>query len=461
MTSNDIIFTIPAPCFQSLLQEFQKRNSAEPMVALCRCGQYARGNRIELLYRSISFPGRPEQLLPEAARSAFPVLIFAGTDLPDSSFVYRLLSSLSDVGVRSVAFIAITTDNSTVRAFGFYKHDEVFGRISYLSLPGAGMSKIAVSLWPAIDEPLSTAPSESSLESPETLVLKDNRLDRLATFLGEGNRDRGSEILGIARRLRITIIGSGRMGSLLVLELAKSGVGQSGSLFLVDADQVEEVNLDAMLLPPQAIGMAKAEAVARMALLLQPQANVLPIVGTLSDKISTEAVAASDMVFSCVDRQSARFGTAALAARYLRPHIDLSSGAAYVRGGVSVGGEVRLAIPGLPGCAACFGDSDWIASEQELSSSAKIEQQARLANDAQAERPGSSGALLHAVVGIGMHLFWRLLAGKERRSIWLHLDANGSVPKWHDWTEGIHREACRICEPKGLTGLGDWGGQNA
>ena len=88
------------------------------------------------------------------------------------------------------------------------------------------------------------------------------RLDRLAAFLGEGDLARGRALLARASELRVTVVGAGRMGSALAFNLAQAGVGSRDGLFIIDGDTIEEANLDAMLLPPGAVGMPKAEAVA-------------------------------------------------------------------------------------------------------------------------------------------------------------------------------------------------------
>lgn len=55
-------------------------------------------------------------------------------------------------------------------------------------------------------------------------------------------------------------------------------------------------------------------------------ANVVPLVGTLSDQAVANALISSDVIFTVVDNDRGRVGAAVLAARYLKPHIDMTGG---------------------------------------------------------------------------------------------------------------------------------------
>jgi len=226
-------------------------------------------------------------------------------------------------------------------------------------------------------------------------------------------------------------------------------------IFLIDSDNVQEANRDVMRLPVGAVGMPKPLAVACMMKALYPDAQVVPVVGTISDRQAAEAVALSHLTVSCVDRNASRLAVAALCSRYNRVHLDLAGGGTYTQSGaIAIGGEVRLYVPGSGrGCVGCFGDRNVLASMQELDSTAGDELHRRLTNPWQLERPGSCGALLYSVAGTAMHLLWRLLQGHQRDSVWLHLDANDSQPIWHDWTGKAWKQICPICR---LNGAGDW-----
>jgi len=283
-------------------------------------------------------------------------------------------------------------------------------------------------------------------------------MSRLAGALGDGDLLLGYKYLGEAGRLVVAVLGIGRLGWLMALRLAQSGIGAERGLILADADIVEESGLDVMMLPPQAVGMPKAVAAAGMLMGLLPEANVVPLVGTVSDQAVADALAAADVVISAVDEDFPRIGAAVLACRYHRVHIDVSGGTAYLPGGkTTAGGEVRMAVPGSPGCVGCFGRYDWDEVDQLLSLSAGQERTRREKTQWREQRPGSSGDVLFAVAGEAQLLLWRLIKGEARSSTWLHYERQISgVPLWQEWTPSSRRtRRCRLCSSQ--PGRGDPG----
>lgn len=164
----------------------------------------------------------------------------------------------------------------------------------------------------------------------------------------------------------------------------------------------------------------------------------------------------SDVIINCTDNDAAVVGTEVLARRYNRVHFVIKGGTAYTRSrAMALGGDMILSMCGRLGCGICFGSLDWRQAIRQLSRPAEQERDERLNNDWMEERPGSDGGVLCSVTGGFMHTFWRLLQGKQRRSLWLHYDANGECPGWHDWTSRAGRD-CRFCGRNGIGGLGDW-----
>jgi hypothetical protein len=453
------VLTIPAPVFDRLVLDLETRFQGN--VALCLAGEYRRGERLELLHRSTIYTRELDGQVGEILSAGLsPLVTWHGARPPNRSELRWCLDGFSRAGVARGAVLSLVGRKGNVEVFGWLKQGEEFVPIEVLSLPGAGMLELAVQpLWPL----QSVAPPSPDVEAaaPTGKDEKEGPLSRLAGFLGEADLDMGWEILRKARRLRVVIVGCGRMGSRLAGELAQAGVGAEGWLIVIDEDNVEPANLDFMRLPRRAVGMPKAEAVARMGLAMELESRILPLVATLSDRQAAEAIVASGIIFVCVDRDSARLGVAALAARYNRVTFDFSGGAVRTPGGhVSVGGEAKLAVPGSPPCTASMTEQDWPSGLEELNRSKEQEQGARLANDWQGERPGSSGAVLNSVLGTGELMFWRLLQGKQRESVWLHFDGNGPVPRWEDWTDRARSRDCSVCSGDGLRGLGDWENDN-
>jgi hypothetical protein len=280
---------------------------------------------------------------------------------------------------------------------------------------------------------------------------EDRERDGEATGWAEGEA-----VLNRAADLRVSIVGLGRLGSKVVIEFVKSTVGRRGGIFLIDADVVEKANLDVMPLPESSVGKPKAEEMGKLALVLAPGALIIPVVATISQAVAAEAIMSSDIIVTCGDNDAAVAGDEVLARRCNRVHFALTGGTAYTRSrAVAVGGDMKLSLCGCKGCAICFGGLDWQQGLAVLSRTAEQERRERLNNDWMKERPGSDGGVLCSITGGFMHAFWRLLQGKQRRSLWMHHDANEEVLGWSDWTAKAGRY-CRLCGQNGIGGLADW-----
>lgn len=218
----------------------------------------------------------------------------------------HFVEDLARGGIGCGAVLAFVNDGSTLQFFGWLKHGDKFLPINALSMPGPYMSKLAVHpVWPLrrTQARSDTAqPAEQGAPEAGARERREVRFSRLFALVGEGDIPRGRPIVTAARRLRVTVVGTGRLGSSLVLSLAQAGIGTEGWLIIADGDIVEMENLDGMFLPADSVGMPKAEAVAREVLRLYPDSNVKALVGTLSDAVVAEVVTLSDVVFSVGDR---------------------------------------------------------------------------------------------------------------------------------------------------------------
>ncbi|MFW6106552.1 MAG: ThiF family adenylyltransferase [bacterium] len=453
-----IVFTTPVKSFNSIVSPLGENDSR---VATCRAGTCSRPGRSELLFQDC-FHARKNRL-PMSRLGGMDCPVFVevmprGVTRPrDTSWV---TAAIREAQLPRAAYLALVIDDTSMQAYGWYFERGEYQPIDVLSLPGPRMLKLAVQPAPPLSIPVEQRrsrqqPAEQLDEHPE----KAEQLDRLIMSVGEGDRARGEQRVLAAMALeRVIVVGAGRAGLLLLLYLVKSGIARSGEIVVIDGDMVEEVNRDAMLLPPGAVGRPKAEAAAIIAQGFFPEVKVVPVVATLSDAVAADMVATSDVVFTCVDQDATRVGAAAIAARYHRVHFDLAGGGAYTADRRAVfGGEMRLWVPGSEGCAACLGDSDWERIRRQLSDDAESERYLRQASDASRERPGSSEPLLHMVLGTAMQTFWRLISGDQKESCWFHLDANGTLPDWSDWTNQRAGGRCPICSDDGLVGAGDWG----
>jgi hypothetical protein len=429
------IITVPTIIFDGIALRLSSRYQSE--VAICAAGTCEREGRVELLHHSVEYARIWEKLdvcLKRISGSGMrPMIIAYASRQPSQNEMDRYVSAFRMAGVSSGAFLQIRRAQGILAVGGWLLKDDEFSPVDILNLPGPGMTKLAVGrLWPL-----------DTRAKKEDLVRKDDAdagpalqgmpdLSRLKAFVGEGDTARGEEILNTAGELRIALVGCGRMGCKMVIELVKSGVARIGGYYFIDGDVVEEANRDVMMLPKSSVGKPKAEELAKLALALDPGAFVVPIVATVSDRLAAEAVVLSDVIFTCPDNDAPVFGTEVLSRRHNRIHFATSGGTAHTRSrAFAAGGEVYLSMCGCAGCPVCFAGMDHQRAIRELSRSREEERKRRANNDWLAERPGSSGAVLSSVAGTVMHLFWRLLQGKQRRSVWLHYDANGEVPNWH------------------------------
>src|SRR5437879_8706512 len=156
---------------------------------------------------------------------------------------------------------------------------------------------------------------------------------------------------GTAARLRtlsVAVVGCSGTGSLVVEQLARLGVGR---LVLVDADLVQEKNLNRVLNTGKEdvyLGKAKvfalASAIARMGL----GQEVLPLPLNLVSPRAVREVAACDVVFGCTDGAEARHVLNRLATFYSLPYFDVGVRLdADGSGGISnISGAVHYLQPG-------------------------------------------------------------------------------------------------------------------
>jgi len=450
---------IPSVTLDGMILEFGKRRHTKD--AVCEMGVFRREGRQEILHHSTTYITDDKELvryLRKVSRAGrFPLIVSYGVSRLNDGESQRYASAVDEAGISCAGLLHLYRAKGMLMAEGWLREGERFEPVDMLKTPGPGMGALSVGpLWPLQNMeagPENTPKADEKYhDNPQEVA----DLSRLILRLGEGDMARGQAIHNRTENLRVAQVGCGRMGSKVLIELAKSGVARRGGKFLIDADLVEEANRDVMLLPESSVGKPKAEELAKLALALDPGALVIPIVGTISDRIAAEAAMSSDIIINCTDNDAAVVGTEVLARRCNRVHFALTGGTAYTKSGaVAVGGDMRLSLCGCKRCTICFGDVDWRGAMKELSRTAEQEKNERLNNDWMKERPGSDGGVLCSVTGGFMHTFWRLLQGKQRRSLWMHYDANGEVPGWHDWTTRARRY-CRFCGRNGIGGLGDW-----
>ena len=81
----------------------------------------------------------------------------------------------------------------------------------------------------------------------------------------------------------------------------------------------------------------------------------LRFVVSVARTYQNQGVKLSDLIICCADNDSARLAAGLLASLYLRPLLDIGSGIVREGGGLRMGGDIRLVLPGEGRCLWCFG----------------------------------------------------------------------------------------------------------
>ena len=140
------------------------------------------------------------------------------------------------------------------------------------------------------------------------------------------------------------VAGAGALGNEVVKTLGLLGLGK---INVADPDRVEPNNLTRSLFlrSPDAVGRNKAEVLAKSARELFPDTDVVSISKEIAD-IGFQELAATDLIFGCVDNDLARLETA-----YISTQLDVP----VVDGGLATSDYSRGRVSYFPGrSGACF-----------------------------------------------------------------------------------------------------------
>jgi proteasome lid subunit RPN8/RPN11 len=156
--------------------------------------------------------------------------------------------------------------------------------------------------------------------------------------------------------LSFAVVGLGGIGSHVIQALSYLGAKK---YVLVDADEVEETNLNRLVFAtPPDIGLSKVGVARRFIEEMVPDATV----ETVAEMIGSEgaghtAVRQADVILGCVDDDGPRLllNRAAVAARI--PYLDVATGIILRNGGPIVGGRIAATLPYGP-CLTCTDELD-------------------------------------------------------------------------------------------------------
>ncbi len=146
------------------------------------------------------------------------------------------------------------------------------------------------------------------------------------------------------KNARVLVAGCGALGNEVVKNLALFGVGH---IYVVDFDRIEISNLTRSVLfrEEDAYSHAyKADIVAKRAREINPQIEVVPIVGNLFSEVGFGLYRSVDVVIGCLDSRIAR---------YQLNRLCMRAGKSWIDGSIeNLTGAVKVYVPGL-NCYEC------------------------------------------------------------------------------------------------------------
>ncbi len=173
------------------------------------------------------------------------------------------------------------------------------------------------------------------------------RYDRNIRLFGEDGQEK-------LRKLKVSVVGVGGLGTHIIQQLAHFGVG---SIALIDFEDLDITNLNRYVgTRLDHVGESKVHLGKLIINSIDPDIQVNPICESLVSKNAFNSIKKSDYVFGCLDCEGARLILNELCLAYDRPYFDLSSD---INPGPPTiyGGRVCF-VSDLSGCLYCLGELD-------------------------------------------------------------------------------------------------------
>jgi molybdopterin/thiamine biosynthesis adenylyltransferase len=257
-------------------------------------------------------------------------------------------------------------------------------------------------------------------------------------FLGEEGQAK-------IHQTHLAICGVGGLGSFVVAHARGLGFKR---ITVIDPDRVEETNLNRLWgATPKDLGKPKVRVMARE--LKRFNIEVEPIFAGVQDELAQRAILEADVIVSCFDNDAARLEAQILAARYLKPLMDLGAGIILdeqkrVR---EMGGQIAFYFPGGP-CLLCQGlDPAKIVSDE-----IREVQRAVGYIVGTPETPPAVITLNSVIAGLGMDLLTRYLTGFAPVASYLKFDLLRHQALGLNFRKRLN---CPICGEEGVEGKGD------
>ena len=159
------------------------------------------------------------------------------------------------------------------------------------------------------------------------------------------------EVMRKIRQSSVTLVGAGRNGSLMALELAALGVER---LRIIDPDPLRIENLDGMPgIRQRDVGRPKVQALSVLLHRFRPDMALTLLPSSATDDAASRLMQRRcDLLVTCVDDDTPRLAAAIIARRTLTPHLDVGTSVQRGEHGTSITGDVRLLLPWEGGYAS-------------------------------------------------------------------------------------------------------------
>lgn len=266
------------------------------------------------------------------------------------------------------------------------------------------------------------------------------RLDRNLNWLGEAGQERIAQT-------HVAIVGLGGLGS----EMLKACRGLGFRRYtLVDHDRVELSNLNRLPWSRDDVGRLKVGVARDFILGAIPDAEVEIVPDAVGSTRAAQAIAQTDVIVACLDNDFARLQLQDVAARHLRPLLDMGSGITLRPGTREVdgmGGQVSFHIPG-GACLACQGlDASQVIDPEH----AEVRRSVGYVQGTD-QTPASVVTINSVVAALGADTLMKWLTGFSTPPTWLRYDllTHSAVPM-----KFTARRDCPICGEDGVMGLGE------
>lgn len=186
----------------------------------------------------------------------------------------------------------------------------------------------------------SSAPQNDNGRRIRVPNLQKDRLGTLA-FLSWWDRE-------VVQNARVLVVGAGALGNEVLKNLALKGIG---NIYIVDMDEIEMANLSrSILFRDTDSGEAKVHVAARQVREINPDINVYPLEGRLTQVVGAGLIRQMDVVIGCLDNREARDDINRLCYRVRTPWIEGALGG----GGLGGGLEAMTVVFDPNSDAACY-----------------------------------------------------------------------------------------------------------